>query len=94
MFDNFGLKDLYGIENINGTVSSFGNTENVTKRTGSVEIPEETKELIKNDSELQDIIQNFYVKFIKEIEKYDQWTTYKFSELWSDEYNQIINHLT
>ena len=56
LFDNFGLKDLYGIQEINGTVSSFGTTENVTKRSGSVEIPEETTELIKNDTELQHLI--------------------------------------
>jgi hypothetical protein len=56
LLDNFGLKDMYGTKEIRGTQSSFGSIENVTKRTGSVEIPEETKELIRKDSELHYLI--------------------------------------
>jgi len=52
LFDNFGLKDMYGTKEIKGTQSSFGSIENVTKRADSVEIPDETKELIRKDSEL------------------------------------------
>jgi hypothetical protein len=57
LFENFGLRDMYGIENIKGTQSSFGSTENVTNRANSMEIPEKTKELIKNDTELQYLIE-------------------------------------
>jgi len=31
--------------------------------------------------------------FISEIEKYDQWTTRKFSDIWSEEYNLILQEL-
>ena len=56
LFDAFGLKDLYSTKEIRGTVSSFGTIENVEKRSEQVEIPEETKELIRKDSELNYLI--------------------------------------
>lgn len=32
-------------------------------------------------------------KFVQEIQKYDQWTKDKFSDLWADEYNFILKEL-
>ena len=52
LYDNFGLIDHFGIEGIEGTRSSFGDRNDVMKRDGLIDIPEETKELIKNDNEL------------------------------------------
>ena len=52
LFENFGLKDRYGIEGINGTGSSFGSNEGVNNRISQVQIPEYTKELIRKDTEL------------------------------------------
>jgi hypothetical protein len=56
LFDNFGLKDLYGIKNIKGTQSSFGTIHNVTNRVDSIDIPENTKDLIRKDTELHYLI--------------------------------------
>jgi len=56
LFDNFGLKDIYGIENIKGTLSSFGTFDGVTKRDKEVDIPDDIKELIRKDNELHYLI--------------------------------------
>jgi hypothetical protein len=56
LYDNFGLKDIYGIDGISGTRSSFGTFKGVTDRDKEVEIPEEVKDLIRKDSELHYLI--------------------------------------
>lgn len=51
-------------------------------------------------AKLDQVIQNNNHKiitksvFIEEIKKYDNWTKYKFSALWTEEYNQILNELS
>lgn len=52
LWETFGVKQLYGIEGISGSQSSFENKGDLTKRFEEVEIPNETKELIRKDSEL------------------------------------------
>ena len=52
LFENFGLRDLFGIESIDGTVSSFGDKENVRNRFNPDLISDKTKQLIREDSEL------------------------------------------
>jgi len=47
---------LYGIEGIRGTQSSFVENKDLEKRFEQVEIPEETKEIIRKDSELHYLI--------------------------------------
>lgn len=56
LWENFKIKDLYGIENIKGSQSSFQENNNFEKRFEMIEIPEETKELIRKDSELHYLI--------------------------------------
>jgi hypothetical protein len=59
LFENFGVRDFYGIEGIKGSQSSFEkNDESYTERYKGVEIPEETKELIMQDSELRYLIES------------------------------------
>ncbi len=59
LFENFGVRDFYGIEGIQGSQSSFEkNDESYTERYKGVEIPEETKELIMQDSELRYLIES------------------------------------
>lgn len=52
LWDNFRLKDIWGIDSIKGTVSSFGEKKNYESRQDQIEFPEETKELIRKDNEL------------------------------------------
>ena len=52
LYDNFGLIDYFGTKDIHGTSSSFGDIKNVMERDGLIEIPEETKDLIRKDNEL------------------------------------------
>jgi len=53
------VRDFYGIEGIQGSQSSFEkNDESYTERYKGVEIPEETKELIMQDSELRYLIES------------------------------------
>jgi hypothetical protein len=56
LWDNFGVRSLYGIEGIRGTQSSFVENKDLEKRFEQVEIPEETKEIIRKDSELHYLI--------------------------------------
>ena len=56
LYDNFGLIDYFGTEGIEGTRSSFGDRKDVLKRDGSMEIPEEVKDLIRKDTELHYLI--------------------------------------
>lgn len=52
LWDNFKLKDIWGIEKIRGTESSFDEKANYENRYNQIEIPEEIKELIRKDNEL------------------------------------------
>jgi hypothetical protein len=52
LYENFGLRDIYGIKNIRGTTSSFGSHDNVNNRFEQYQLPEDLKELIKKDTEL------------------------------------------
>lgn len=56
LYENFGLKDIFGIDSIDGTVSSFGETSNVKNRFDMDLIPDDIKELIKKDDELHDLV--------------------------------------
>ena len=56
LFENFGLRDIYGISDIKGTRSSFGTFDGVTNRDKEVEIPDDVKELIWKDNELHYLI--------------------------------------
>lgn len=51
-----GLNEIKGIDNIVGTNSSFGETKNVLERDKMIEIPEEIKDLIRQDNELHYLI--------------------------------------
>jgi len=50
--ENFNTIDLYGVENIQGTSSSFGDSKNYKKRFDPDLISDETKEIIRKDNEL------------------------------------------
>lgn len=52
LYDTFGLKDIFGTKNVEGTRSSFGDRTNVMNRHNELDLPEETKELIRKDGEL------------------------------------------
>lgn len=52
LYENFGLRDIHGIDDIQGTPSSFGTTEGVLNRDREIEIPEDVKDLIRKDNEL------------------------------------------
>jgi len=65
LLDTFGLKDIHGIENIEGTRSSFGERKKVLSRLDEVEIPEETKKLIREDSELHYLIGKIGYDYVK-----------------------------
>jgi hypothetical protein len=52
LYDTFGLKDIFGTKNVEGTRSSFGDRTNVMNRHKELDLPEETKELIRKDGEL------------------------------------------
>lgn len=67
LWDNFGIKDIFGIEGVKGTKSSFGETKDVDKRYKMIEIPEETKQLIRQDIELRELIDAMGYKYQPEI---------------------------
>lgn len=56
LVDNFGLKDIFGINSVEGTVSSFGETKHVKNRFDSDLLSDETKQLIRKDNELHYLI--------------------------------------
>lgn len=56
LWDNFRLRDLYGVENIIGTRSSFGDVKGVNERVKKVEIPQNIKEKVNSDIELKELI--------------------------------------
>jgi hypothetical protein len=56
MLEVFNVYDRVGIDNINGTTSSFGEHKNVMNRFNMVELPEEIKDLIRKDNELHYLI--------------------------------------
>jgi len=64
--ENFNTIDLFGIENINGTSSSFGESKNYNKRFDPDLIPEEIKEIVRKDNELHYLIGRLGYEF-KEI---------------------------
>jgi len=65
LFENFRLMDIHGIENVEGTRSSFGERKKVLSRLDEVEIPEETKKLIREDSELHYLLAKMEYDFVK-----------------------------
>lgn len=65
LLNNFGLKDIYGIDGIEGTRSSFEKRDKVLSRIEEIELPEETKNLIRNDSELHYLIGKMGYDYIK-----------------------------
>ena len=65
LFDNFGIRDQYKINNIRGSQSSFGTTNNVEKRFEELNISDETKDLISKDSELHYLIGRLNYNHIK-----------------------------
>jgi hypothetical protein len=65
LYREFKLKDIFGIDNIQGTTSSFGDREKVLSRLNDVEIPEETKKLIRKDSELHYLLAKMGYDYIK-----------------------------
>jgi hypothetical protein len=56
LWDNFKMKDVWGTDSIYGTVSSFGEQKNYENRHNQIEIPDDTKELIRKDNELHYLI--------------------------------------
>lgn len=56
LLECFGVKDRYGIENVNGTSSSFNTQENLNHRYLEVDIPQNIKDAIIKDSELHYLI--------------------------------------
>jgi hypothetical protein len=54
--ENFNIHDRYGIDNIVGTYSSFGESKNYKKRFDPDLIPEEIKEIVRKDGELHYLI--------------------------------------
>lgn len=56
LFETFGLKDIFGVDEVDGTVSSFGDNKNVRERFNPDLIPDEIKELIRKDNELHFLI--------------------------------------
>lgn len=64
LLENFQLKDIFGIETVDGTPSSFGEKKKVLSRISEVEIPEETKKIIKEDGELHYLLGRLGYEFI------------------------------
>lgn len=56
IFENYGMRDIFGTEGIFGTKSSFGTTQGVLERKYQVEIPHKTMDLIQSDKELLELI--------------------------------------
>jgi hypothetical protein len=56
LWETYRIKEVYDIKGIRGSQSSFESKGDVTNRFQEVEIPEETKELIRKDSELHYLI--------------------------------------
>jgi hypothetical protein len=52
LLKTFGLKDVWGIDSVEGTVSSFGETKHVKNRFDPNKISDKTKDLIRKDNEL------------------------------------------
>ncbi len=56
LWDNFKVKDKYGLNGIRGSQSSFKENGDLNKRFEIVDIPEKTKDLIRKDNELHYLI--------------------------------------
>ncbi len=56
LWDNFGIKDIFGMKGVNGTKSSFGETKHINKRYEMIQLPEETKQIVRQDIELRELI--------------------------------------
>jgi hypothetical protein len=54
--DVYGQKEIYGTKNILGTESSFGEKDKLNERYKMIDLPEDIKDLIRNDSELHYLI--------------------------------------
>jgi hypothetical protein len=56
LLKTFNVNETIGIENMNGTSSSFGEHKNVLNRFDMVDLPEDVKEIIRKDNELHYLI--------------------------------------
>ena len=56
LLENYGIRDIFGTDEIIGTRSSFGNIDGVMNRKTQVEIPLKTMDMIQSDKELLEII--------------------------------------
>lgn len=56
IFENFGLKDRYGLDGIVGSRSSFSTHNNLQHRHKELNLTDEMKDLIKSDKDLNHLI--------------------------------------
>ena len=56
IFDNFGVRDRYGLDGIMGSRSSFGKINNLNERHKELELSDKMKDLIKSDKDLNYLI--------------------------------------
>jgi len=65
LIENFGIKERFGVDNIKGTISSFNEHKNVLERYKMVDLPDEIKKLIREDSELNYLIGRLNYEHVK-----------------------------
>ena len=62
IFENFGVRDRYGLDGVFGSRSSFSSVNNLQERHKELNLSEEMKDLIKSDNELNYLISELNYK--------------------------------
>lgn len=62
IFENFGVRDRYGLDGVFGSRSSFSSVNNLQERHKELNLSEEMKDLIKSDDELNYLISELNYK--------------------------------
>lgn len=62
IFENFGVRDRYGLDGIRGSRSSFSTHNNLQNRSNELVLSDEMKDLLKSDSELKNLISELNYK--------------------------------
>jgi len=65
IYENFGVRDRYGLDGIVGSRSSFGKLNNLTERHKELKLTDEMKDLIDSDKDLNYLISELnYTKIL------------------------------